>query len=80
MREQEAQSKGDAARHGLEQPSARHPVRNASEHDSARQVGETARDERSQVRKRAEPVGLTEHGKGTLLGLVGWLVVEWGSK
>jgi hypothetical protein len=42
VREQEAQSKGDAERHGLEQPSARHPVRNASEHDSARQVGETA--------------------------------------
>jgi hypothetical protein len=42
-----------------------------------RQVGETARDARSQVRLRAEPAALTEHGKGWLLGLVLWLVVEW---
>jgi hypothetical protein len=35
LKEQEAQSKGDAARHGLEQPSARQPSpRNASEHDA----------------------------------------------
>ena len=80
MKGQEAQSKGDAARRGLEQPSARHPVRNASEQDSAWQVGETASNARSQVRLRAEPEGLTEHGKGSLLGLVGWLVVEWGLK
>jgi len=80
VREQEAQSKGDAARHGLEQPSARHPVRNASEHDSARQVGETARDARSQVRQERNQWDWSEHGEGSLLGLVGWLVVEWGSK
>jgi peptidoglycan/LPS O-acetylase OafA/YrhL len=34
VKEQEAQSKGDAASRGLEQTSARQPVRNASEHDS----------------------------------------------
>src|SRR6516164_7082889 len=60
VREQEAQSKGDAARHGLEQPSARDPVRNASEHDSARQAGETLRSTisvfpMSKLQPRASP-------------------------
>ena len=50
VKEQEAQSKGGTERRGPEQPSARQPVRNTSEHDSARQVGETASPERSQVR------------------------------
>jgi len=50
MKEQEAQSKGVAARRGLKQPSARQPVRNASEHDSARQAGEPASQGRNQVR------------------------------
>jgi hypothetical protein len=50
VKEQEAQSKGVAVRRGLKQPSARGPVRNASEHDSARQVGEPASQERNQVR------------------------------
>ena len=50
MKEQEVQSKGVAARRGLKQPSTRRLVRNASEHDSARQVGELASQERNQVR------------------------------
>ena len=71
MREQEAQSKGDAARHGLEQPSARHPVRNASEHDSARQVGETARDARSQVREERNQRDSPSTEEGRCWGLSG---------
>ena len=58
MKEQEAQGKGDAARRGLEQPSARHPVRNASEHDSVeaswREASECAKPSPS----RTEPAGL----------------------
>ena len=50
MKEQEVQSKGVAEKRGLKQPSTRRLVRNASEHDSARQVGELARQERNQVR------------------------------
>jgi hypothetical protein len=50
VKEQEVQSKGVAARRGLKQPSTRQPVRNASEHDSARQVGEPASQGRNQVR------------------------------
>jgi hypothetical protein len=50
VKEQEVQSKGVAARRGLKQPSMRRLVRNASEHDSARQVGEPASQERNQVR------------------------------
>jgi len=69
VREQEAQSKGDAARHGLEQPSARHPVRKASEHDSPRQVGETAGNVRSQVRQERNQVAAGA-----------CRVVKWGSK
>ena len=51
MKEQEVQSKGVAARRGLKQPSTRRLVRNASEHVSARQVGEPASQERNQVRQ-----------------------------
>lgn len=51
MEEQEVQSKGVAARRGLKQPSTRRLVRNASEHVSARQVGEPASQERNQVRR-----------------------------
>jgi hypothetical protein len=50
VKEQEVQSKGVAARRGLKQPSTRRLVRNESEHDSARQVGEPASQGRSQVR------------------------------
>ena len=50
MKEQEVQSKGVAARRGLKQPSTRRLVRNASEHSSARQVGEPASHVRNQVR------------------------------
>ena len=50
MKEQEVQSKGVAGKRGLKQPSTRGPVRNASEHDSARQAGEPASQGRSQVR------------------------------
>ena len=50
MKEQEVQSKGVAVRRGLKQPSTRRLVRNASEHSSARQVGEPASHERNQVR------------------------------
>ena len=38
-------------RRGLKQPSTRRLVRNASEHDSARQAGELASQERNQVRQ-----------------------------
>ena len=72
-KEQEAQSKGVAARRGLKQPSARQPVRNASEHDSARQVGEPASQGRSQVRSdRNEwhPQNMAKDGCWSLLG--GW--------
>lgn len=51
MKEQEVQSKGVAERRGLKQPSTRRLVRNVSEHDSARQVGELASQERNQVRQ-----------------------------
>jgi hypothetical protein len=51
VKEQEVQSKGVAARRGLKQPSTRRLVRNASEHVSARQVGEPASQERNQVRR-----------------------------
>jgi len=50
VKEQEVQSKGAAARGGLEQPSTRQLVRNESEHDTARQVGEPASQRRNQVR------------------------------
>jgi hypothetical protein len=50
VKEQEVQSKGVAERRGLKEPSTRQPVRNASEHDSARQAGEPASQERNQVR------------------------------
>ncbi len=51
MKEQEVQTKGVVERRGLKQPSTRHLVRNASEHDSARQAGEPASQERNQVRQ-----------------------------
>ena len=47
------------------------PVRNASEHDSARQVGETARDERSQVRKERNQRDSPSTAKGRCWGLSG---------
>src|ERR1700751_4452788 len=50
-KEQEVQSKGVAERRGLKQPSTRQLVRNASEHDSARQAGEPASQRRNQVRR-----------------------------
>jgi len=50
VKEQEVQSKGVAARRGPKQPSTRQPVRNASEHDSARQAGEPTSQGRNQVR------------------------------
>ena len=51
MKEQEVQSKGVVERRGLKQPSTRQLVRNASEHDSARQAGEPASQRRNQVRR-----------------------------
>jgi hypothetical protein len=51
VKEQEAQRKGVAERRGLKQLSARSLVRNASEHDSARQAGEPASQGRNQVRR-----------------------------
>jgi hypothetical protein len=50
MKEQEVQSKGVAEKRGLKQPSTRQLVRNESEHDTAREVGEPASQRRSQVR------------------------------
>ena len=71
VKEQEAQSKGGAARRGLEQPSARQPVRNTSEHDSARQVGETASAARSQVRLERNQWDSPSTEKGRCWGLSG---------
>jgi hypothetical protein len=51
VKEQEVQSKGVAERRGPKQPSTRRLVHNVSEHDSARQVGELASQERNQVRQ-----------------------------
>ena len=69
--EQEAQSKGGAERRGLEQPSARQPVRNTSEHDSARQVGETTSAARSQVRHERNQWDSPSTEKGRCWGLSG---------
>ena len=71
MKEQEVQSKGVAARRGLKQPSTRQPVRNASEHDSARQVGEPASQERNQVRKERNKRHSQSMAKDGCLGLSG---------
>ena len=58
MKEQEAQSKGDAARRGLEQPSARQPDRNASEHDSAEASWRDSSECAKPSPSRTEPAGL----------------------
>src|ERR1700693_4960155 len=81
VRRQEARRQGVAARRGLKQRNARYPVRNASEHDWARQAGEPASKWRSQVRAE-ERNG--RHSQSTEKGgrpeFVGWLVAEWESK
>jgi len=62
---QEARRKGVAARRGLRHRSARWPVRNASEHDSARQAGEPASKwAKPSPGRRTEREALAEHGKG----------------
>jgi hypothetical protein len=69
-----------AVRRGLEQPSAR--PQSVTQVNTIR-PGKLARllgMREAKSAKRAEPAGLTEHGKGVLLGLVRWLVVEWGTK
>jgi peptidoglycan/LPS O-acetylase OafA/YrhL len=58
VKEQEAQSKGDAARRGLEQPSARQPVRNASVHDSAESSWRDSSECAKPGPSRTEPAGL----------------------
>ena len=68
-----------AVRRGLEQPSAR--PQSVTQVNTIR-PGKLARllgMREAKSAKRA-PAGLTEHGKGALLGLVRWLVVEWGTK
>jgi hypothetical protein len=71
VKEQEVQSKGVAARRGLKQPSTRQPVRNASEHSSARQAGEPASQERNQVREKRNGRYSQSTGKGGRSSLSG---------
>jgi len=80
VKEQEAQRKGVAGRRGLKQLSARSPVRNASEHDTARQAGEPASQGRSQVRLDRKGRHSQNAVKGGCPELVGWLVAEWEIK
>ena len=71
MKEQEVQSKGVAARRGLKQPSTRQLVRNASEHDSARQADEPASQGRNQVREKRNGRHSQSTGKGGRSSLSG---------
>jgi len=71
VEEQEVQSKGVAARRGPKQPSTRQPVRNASEHSSARQAGEPASQERNQVREKRNGRFSQSTGKGSRSSLSG---------
>jgi hypothetical protein len=80
VKEQEAQRKGVAERRGLKQLSARSLVRNASEHDSARQAGEPASQGRSQVRLDRKGRHSPSTVKGGCPELVGRLVAEWEIK